>query len=50
MRTAEIANQLDIAVSTVSTIKFNIYKKMKVENILDLGSKLGQISSRVQPT
>lgn len=40
MRTASIADRLNLAVSTVSTIKFNIYRKMDVQNIVDLAGKL----------
>lgn len=47
MRTASIADRLNLAVSTVSTIKFNIYRKMQVQNIVDLAGKL-EHTRRVQ--
>lgn len=40
LRTADIAKKLDIAVSTVSTIKHNIFKKMSVDNVVDLANKV----------
>ncbi|WP_198034456.1 response regulator transcription factor [Dyadobacter tibetensis] len=39
-RTTEIAKMLNRKVSTISTIKMNIFKKMKVDNIISLGQKL----------
>ena len=38
MRTSEIALKLSISLSTVSTIKFNIFRKMQVVNIIQLNS------------
>jgi len=40
LRTADIAKKLNLAVSTVSTIKFNIFKKMRVNNIVDLANRI----------
>ena len=40
LRTADIAKNLNLAVSTVSTIKFNIFKKMQVTNIVELANKI----------
>ncbi|WP_254412667.1 LuxR C-terminal-related transcriptional regulator [Dyadobacter diqingensis] len=40
MRTAEISKVLSLAPSTVSTIKFNLYKKMEVDNVIDLLAKV----------
>lgn len=39
-RTVEIARELKLAVSTISTVKNNIYRKMKVSNIVDLVDKV----------
>jgi len=39
-RTAEIAKQLNLAPSTISTMKFKIYRKMQVTNIVDLSNKV----------
>ena len=39
-RTAEIAKQLNLAPSTISTMKFKIYRKMQVTNIVDLSYKV----------
>lgn len=39
-RTNEICRDLQLAPSTVSTVKSNIYKKMKVDNIVELMSKI----------
>jgi two-component system invasion response regulator UvrY len=50
MQTIEIANKLDLALSTVNTIKFTIYRKIKAQNIADLLSRLGQVSDRIQPS
>jgi DNA-binding NarL/FixJ family response regulator len=48
MRTVTIADNLNLASSTVSTIKFNIYKKMNVQNIVDLALKLEKVRDQVQ--
>lgn len=40
MRTSEIALRLRIAISTVSTIKLNIFKKMEVGNVIQLNAIL----------
>ncbi len=39
-RTSEICCKLNLAPSTVSTMKTNVYKKMKVKNVIELMSKL----------
>ncbi|SEJ69111.1 DNA-binding response regulator, NarL/FixJ family, contains REC and HTH domains [Dyadobacter koreensis] len=49
LRTADIAKKLDIAVSTVSTTKLNIYKKMGVDNIVDLAAKISLHQNRNEP-
>jgi len=46
-RTVDIAKELHLAVSTISTIKNNIYKKMKVNNVVDLVGKVELTQSRV---
>lgn len=46
-RTVDIAKELKLAVSTISTIKNNIYKKMKVNNVVDLVGKVELSQSRV---
>lgn len=45
-RTVDIAKELHLAVSTISTIKNNIYKKMKVNNVVDLVGKVELAQSR----
>lgn len=45
-RTVDIAKELKLAVSTISTIKNNIYKKMKVNNVVDLVGKVELSQSR----
>jgi DNA-binding NarL/FixJ family response regulator len=45
-RTAEIARELKLAVSTISTMKNNIYRKMKVNNIVDLVGKVNLLQHR----
>ncbi|SEI52942.1 DNA-binding response regulator, NarL/FixJ family, contains REC and HTH domains [Dyadobacter koreensis] len=39
-RTAEIAKELKLAPSTISTMKFKIYRKMQVKNVVDLVNKV----------
>lgn len=39
-RTSEICCKFNLAPSTVSTMKTNVYKKMKVKNVIELMSKL----------
>jgi len=46
-RTVDIAKELKLAVSTISTIKNNIYKKMKVNNVVDLVGKVELSQPRV---
>ncbi|SEJ67131.1 DNA-binding response regulator, NarL/FixJ family, contains REC and HTH domains [Dyadobacter koreensis] len=46
-RTVDIAKELKLAVSTISTIKNNIYKKMKVNNVVDLVGKVELSRPRV---
>lgn len=48
LRTADIAKQLNLAVSTVSTIKFNIYRKMCVNNVVELAGKVEISKPRAQ--
>lgn len=45
-RTVEIARELKLAVSTISTMKNNIYRKMKVNNIVDLVGKVNLLQHR----
>jgi len=46
-RTAEIAKELKLAPSTISTMKFKIYRKMQVKNVVDLVNKVESYQSRV---
>lgn len=45
-RTVEIAKELKLAVSTISTMKNSIYRKMKVSNIVDLVGKVNLLQHR----
>ncbi|MCF2444478.1 response regulator transcription factor [Dyadobacter sp. CY345] len=45
-RTAEIAKELKLAPSTISTMKFKIYRKMQVKNVVDLVNKVESYQSR----
>jgi two-component system invasion response regulator UvrY len=47
-RTADIAKQLSLAPSTISTMKFKIYRKMQVTNVVDLASKVSSYQSKAQ--
>ncbi len=40
LRTSEICGKLNLAPSTVSTMKTSVYRKMKVTNVIELISKL----------
>lgn len=44
-RTAEIAKELKLAPSTISTMKFKIYRKMQVKNVVDLVNKVESYQS-----
>ena len=44
-RTAEIAKELKLAPSTISTVKFKIYRKMQVTNVVDLMNKVETFQS-----
>ncbi len=46
-RTAEIAKELKLAPSTISTMKFKIYRKMQVKNVVDLVNKVESYQSGV---
>ena len=48
LRTADISKQLNLAVSTVSTIKSNIYRKMRVNNVVDLAGRVELSRKRPQ--
>ena len=45
-RTVDIAKELKLAVSTISTMKNNIYRKMKVTNVVDLVGKVSLSQNR----
>lgn len=48
--TKEIAKELNVKFSTVSTHKNHIFEKMQVENIVDLFKKVEQLTSQFSPS
>lgn len=46
-KTSWIANELKLAVSTISTVKMTVFTKLCVDNIIDLKEKLGLVTKSI---
>lgn len=42
-RTTQICKELNLAPSTISTVKFKMYQKMQVDNVVDLMGKVNRV-------